>query len=207
MRKVANTEVKIWKNLPQHPQSSCPIYGSGDSSVMERQTPYGKVASSSPGGSGGRMLFSMVNFLCWPVFRYSFHSHVTTVACKKDPGHSAQSAGIRLQLNTCAPYEFGLEWSDTVNWSLVVRCTQKWAETATVSRGTSHITTKQRCMYTTSVSIQKRAKNKVKKLHNKIQSLIQNRKRQERSASAGERKITVYKSNRQLNCCWQPLLV
>ena len=31
------------------------------------------------------------------------------------------------------------------------------AETAAVSRGTSHITTKQRCAYTTYVDIQKRA--------------------------------------------------
>ena len=32
-------------------------------------------------------------------------------------------------------------------------------ETAAVSRGTSHVTTKQRCKYTTSVDTQKRAKN------------------------------------------------
>ena len=40
----------------------------------------------------------------------------------------------------------------TVNVCMTVVCE---AETAAVSRGTSHVTTKQRCKYTTSVGIQK----------------------------------------------------
>ena len=37
------------------------------------------------------------------------------------------------------------------------------AETAAVSRGTNHVTTKQRCKYTTSVDIQNALKKKKKK--------------------------------------------
>ena len=40
---------------------------------------------------------------------------------------------------------------------MVHGCNGTCAETAAVSRGTSHVTTKQRCKYTTSVDIQKRA--------------------------------------------------
>ena len=64
---------------------------------LERRT----VAGSNPSGSGGRIFFSRVNFLCWLLFRYPFHPSVTAVA-RKDPGHSAKSAGGRLQLNTHA---------------------------------------------------------------------------------------------------------
>ena len=58
------------------------------------------------------------------------HLHV------KDPGHSAKSAGSRLQLNTHAPYVCGFAWSDMVHGCMVY--TER-AETAAVSRGTSHV--------------------------------------------------------------------
>ena len=51
------------------------------------------------------------------LFRYPFHLRVTAVA-RTDPGHSAQSAGGRLQLNT--RYLCGFGGSDTVNWCMVV---------------------------------------------------------------------------------------
>ena len=60
------------------------------------------------------------------------------------------------------------------------------AETATVSRGTSHVTTKQLCNYTTSIDIPK-----------KRRSLIQNHMRQESIESAQEQRIAVYKSDQQ----------
>ena len=37
-------------------------------------------AGLSPCRSGGRILFSRVNFLCWLLFRYPFHPRVTVVA-------------------------------------------------------------------------------------------------------------------------------
>ena len=45
---------------------------------------------------------------CADSFRYPFHPRVSAVA-RKDPGHSAESAGGRLQLNTHAPYVCGFE--------------------------------------------------------------------------------------------------
>ena len=57
------------------------------------------------------------------------------VACK-DPGHSAKSAGGRLQLNMHAPYVCGFALSDTVHGCLGYT---KRAETAAVSCGTSHV--------------------------------------------------------------------
>ena len=56
------------------------------------------------------------------------------------------------------------------------------AETAAVSRGTSHLTTQQRCQYTTSVDTQT-ARYKKKKL----KSLM----RQKRSESARERRTEI----------------
>ena len=65
----------------------------------------------------GDFFFSRVNFLCRLLFRYPFHPRVTAVARKrprspqqhvKDRGHSAKSAGGRLQLNTHASYVCGL---------------------------------------------------------------------------------------------------
>ena len=61
-----------------------------------------KVASLNPGRSAGRIFISRVNFVCWLLFgvcstRMLSQWHV------KDPGHSAQSAGGRLHLNTHTP--------------------------------------------------------------------------------------------------------
>ena len=53
----------------------------------------------------------------------------------RDPGHSAKSAGGRLQLNTNAPYVCGFAWSDMVHGCMVY--TER-TETAAVSCGTSH---------------------------------------------------------------------
>ena len=41
-----------------------------------------KVAGLIPGRSGRRILFSSVNFLCWLLFQYLFHTHISTVAHK-----------------------------------------------------------------------------------------------------------------------------
>ena len=36
-----------------------------------------------PGRTSRQMFFSRINFLCWLLFRYPFHPHGKTVACKK----------------------------------------------------------------------------------------------------------------------------
>ena len=48
------------------------------------------------------MLFSLINFCVLTLIRCPFHLRGTTVA-RKGPGHSAQSAGGRLHLNTHTP--------------------------------------------------------------------------------------------------------
>ena len=62
------------------------------------------------------------------------------------------------------------------------------AETAAVSPGTNHATTKQRCQYTTLVDI-------VNMCYKSIQSLIQNHMWHERSEPAQEQRIVLYKSD------------
>ena len=60
--------------------------------------------------------------MCWPLFRYPLHTPVTSVA-RKNPGHSAKSAGGRLQFNTHALYGCGFAWSDVI-WCMVIWCTR-----------------------------------------------------------------------------------
>ena len=50
---------------------------------LQCQTHDWKVANLSPCRSGGRIFFSKVKSLCWLLFRYLFHSHVTAVARKR----------------------------------------------------------------------------------------------------------------------------
>ena len=70
----------------------------------------------------------------------------------KDPGHSAKSAGGRLQLNMHAPYICGFAWSNMVHGCTVyTECTKM----AAISCGTSYARTVTDCKYTTSVDIQK----------------------------------------------------
>ena len=57
--------------------------GAGIAQWLERRTRDWKVAGLNPCWNGGRIFFSMVDFLCWPLFRYPFHPRVTTVARKK----------------------------------------------------------------------------------------------------------------------------
>ena len=69
-----------------------------DSLLVERWTPHQKVASLSPGWSGGRIFFFRVNFVCRLLFGVC-STPVFSQLHVKDPGHSAQSAGGRLHLN------------------------------------------------------------------------------------------------------------
>ena len=67
----------------------------------------------------------------------------------KDPGHSAKSAGGRLQLNTHTPYVCGSAQSDTVHGCMVYTEREP-------TRQQFHVAPDS-CKYTTSVDIQKRA--------------------------------------------------
>ena len=66
------------------------------------------------------------------------------------------------------------------------------AETAAVSRGTSHVTTKQSCKYTTWVDIQNALCTQKTR-----RSVVYNHMQQEGSESAREQRIALYKSDQQ----------
>ena len=73
---------------PCHPRTTelCTVakrYPAGVAQWLERRTLDRKVPGSSPGRSGGRIFFSRVNFLCWPLLRYPFNPRVTAVARKR----------------------------------------------------------------------------------------------------------------------------
>ena len=80
--------------------------GSQDSLLAERQTHGIKTTSLSPGKCDGRFFFSRVNCVCWLLF--SFHSLVFVPPMLplwhiQDTGHSAKSAGGKLNLNMHTP--------------------------------------------------------------------------------------------------------
>ena len=73
--------------------------GAGIACWLECWTHDRKVVSSNPGRSGGRILFSRVNFVCWLLFGVRSTPALPQWQVK-DPAHSAKSAGSRLHLNT-----------------------------------------------------------------------------------------------------------
>ena len=101
----------------------------------------------------------------------------------KDPGHSAKSAGGRLQLNTHAPYVCGFAWSDVTYgvWLYGVHGTRRDGSSFTWH----HVTTKQ-------PHFGGYSKHAIKSL-----SLIM---QQKRSESARQRKIALYRSDHHV-CC------
>ena len=69
--------------LKQLTKSSLTMLGAGITQRLERRTRDRKFPSSSPRRSGGRIFFSMVNFLCWLLLRYPLHLRVTVVVHKR----------------------------------------------------------------------------------------------------------------------------
>ena len=78
------------------------LRGAGIACLQECRTRGRKVASSNPGRSGGRIFFFRVNFVCQLLFCVR-SIPVLPQWHAKDPGHSAESAGGRLDLNTHTP--------------------------------------------------------------------------------------------------------
>ena len=73
-------EARMIRMSVNHP---CPGKAAGIAHWLERQTRDWMVVGLNPSRSGGRIFSSRVNFLCWLLFWYPFHPHVTTVACKR----------------------------------------------------------------------------------------------------------------------------
>ena len=76
--------------------------GSCNSLFVKRWTWDWKVVNLNYGRSGRIIFFSTVNFLCWLLFSV-YSTPMLPQWHKKDPSHSAKSAGSRLHLNMHTP--------------------------------------------------------------------------------------------------------
>ena len=94
------------------------VYVAGITQWLEHQTHDWKVMGLNPCGSGGRIFFSRVNFLCWLLFRYPFHPHVTAVARKK-----SRSSCQKCRWQVAAKHAYTLRMWLCMKWH-VVWCTQ-----------------------------------------------------------------------------------
>ena len=127
--------------------SVCQHRGVGTGQWLEHWTHDQKVTGSSP---GRKMFFSCVNFLRWLLFWYLFHPSLTTVArqrswsfCQKCRWQVTAKQVCTLCMWLCMTWHYMVH-----GWMAYTECT----ETAAVS--------KQRCPYTTSMSIQSALKKK-----------------------------------------------
>ena len=124
--------------------------GAGIAQWLERRTRDWKVAGSNPCRSGGIILFSMVNFLCWLSFRYPFHPRVTAVARKR-----SRSFCQKCRWQVTAKHAYTLSMWLCMMWHGV------WLHGVhrTLRDGSSFLWPQscQRCNYTIPVDSQKRA--------------------------------------------------
>ena len=160
------------------PAENLQLRGAGIAQWLELWTRDRKVAGSNPCWGGGRIFFSRVNFLCWLLFRYPFHPHVTAVA-RKRPRSSCQ----KCRWQVTAKHAYTLRMWLCMKWHGCMVYTER-TETLSGSRFLWHQPC-QRCKYTTSVDIQKHA----------IKTIHSCRITCERSESARERRIALYKSD------------
>ena len=179
-----------WVSLPwyehqlTYPWVSSPWYpwGAGIAQWLDRWTRDWKVAGSNPCWSGGRIFFSRVNFLCWLLFRYPFHPHVTAVA-RKRPRSFCQKC--RWQVTAKHAYTLRMwlcmKWHGAWLYG-VCRMRRDWLSLAADSCGTSHASAVSTPLWWI---FQKRA----------IKSIYSCRITCECSESARERRIVLYKSD------------
>jgi len=142
--------------------------GAGIAQWLERRTREWKIAGSNPCKSGGRIFFSRVNFLCWLLFRYPFHPHVTAVARKRSWTFWQKR---KWQVTAKLAYMGCMVYTER-------------AETAAVSCGTSHVSA-------VSTPLRWIFKNALYKASHSCRITC------ERSESARERKTALYRSNQQ----------
>ena len=143
-------DANLWTGRNNNNHNHCEAQGAGMAQWIERRTRDRKVAGSNPCRSGGRIFYSRVSFLCWLLFRYPFHPRVTAVA-RKTPRSFCQKC--RWQVTAKHAYTLRVwlcvKWHGA--WLYGVHRTRRdgsrflWYQPC------------QRCKYTTSVDIQKRA--------------------------------------------------
>ena len=122
---------------------------SRDSSVVERQTRDGKFSGLNP---GRRTFFPWSIFCADSYFAICLTPHVTAVARKRTRSFcqkcrwqvtTKHACTLCVPMPTCAYVALNDDTTVTGAWFYGVHRT--CAETATVSHGTSHVTTKPRC--------------------------------------------------------------
>ena len=135
--------------------------GTGIAQWLEGRIRDRKVAGSNPCRSGGRIFFSSVNVLYWLLFRYPFHSGVTALAhkrprsfCRKWRWQVTAKYACTLSMWLCTKWHGA--WLYGVHRTRRVGSSFTWHHPC------------QRCEYTTSVDIQKRA---IKKLVTRVDRL------------------------------------
>ena len=102
--------------------------------TLERNTSVSDTVGSNPCRSSRRIFFSRVDFLCWLLFWYPFHPHVT-VTCKR-PWSFCQKCRWRVTAEHAYTLCMWLcmKWHGAWLYGVHRTC----AETAAVSCGTSH---------------------------------------------------------------------
>ena len=128
------------------------LRGSRDSSVVRVPGSWSKGHGFKPSWSSRRMFFSRVTFLCWFLFWCPFHPCVAAVAHKRSRSFCQKCRWQVTAKHACTLHMWlCMKWCDVVHGCMV--CTER-TETAAVSRGACRVTTRQRCLYTTSVDTQ-----------------------------------------------------
>ena len=110
-------------------------WGAGIAQWLERQTCDWKVTGSNPCRSSGRIFFSGVNFLCWLLFWYLFHPHVTAAACKRSRSFYQKCRWQVTAKHACTLRMWLYAWSDMVHGCMGYT---EHAEMAAVSYGISN---------------------------------------------------------------------
>ena len=120
----------VWHGQQQDSKS-----GAGIAQWLECWTRDWKVAGSNPCWSGRRIFFFMVNFLCWLLFWYPFHPHVTAVAQKR-----SRSFCQKCRWQVTAKHTYTLHMWLCMKWhgAWLYGVHRTCAEMAAVSCGTSH---------------------------------------------------------------------
>ena len=93
--------------------------------------------------------FCRVSSLCWILFRYPFHTRVTAVTHKRFRSFSLK--GACGSYRTYTPYICGFEWSDMVDWCIVVWCTENLRRDGSCFTWHQLCNNQMHCQYTTSL--------------------------------------------------------
>ena len=176
-----------WSQFPNRSWScmnASTLQGVGITQWSEHWTHDWKVTGSNPCRTSRRIFFSRVNFLCWLLFRYPFHPRVSTVTavahqiswsfCQKCRWQVTAKHASTLCMWLC------MKWHGAWLYGVHRTC----AETAAVSRDSSHASVESTPLWWISKNTLQKASHSCKITW-------------ERSLSARERRIALYKSDQQ----------